>query len=201
MTFWDDLKQLTGYSSATGTRAAAFWLGLVAVIHCLFVFMSNKRDRIFIQKVISDVLWGLQYLLFGILTSALIYLFAIGRDVVFYFRGKRAWADRRLWMWVFIVLMMLSPLADFISGGFSLYLLLPAAGSALTVVSFYGQNTLVTKILMVISCCMYLVFTVKIGNFMSFLGTSATLISSVVGLLHEWIALRQKKRGAPENTN
>ncbi len=201
MTFWDYLKNLTGYSSATGARAAAFWLGLVAVIHCLFVFMSNKRDRIFIQKVISDALWGLQYLLFGSLTAALIYLFAIGRDVVFFFRGKRAWADKRIWMWVFIVLMMLSPLADFVSGGFKLYLLLPAAGSALTVVSFYGQNTLVTKILMVISCCMYLVFTIRIGNFMSFLGTAATLISSVIGLVHELIALRRRKREAAGEAN
>ena len=97
--------------------------------------------------------------------------------------------------------MMLSPLADFVSGGFKLYLLLPAAGSALTVVSFYGQNTLVTKILMVISCCMYLVFTIRIGNFMSFLGTAATLISSVIGLVHELIALRRRKREAAGEAN
>lgn len=192
------IGELIGYYEMDGTRRASVWVGLVAIVQCLFIYTSTRRDRILIMKLISDLLWSVQYYLFGSLTGAVLTFVAVGRETVFYNRGKHKWADSRAWMWIFIAVMMISPVIETVTSGFSPVILIPAAASALAVIGLYSSDTVVTKSLMLVASLMYLAYNLILKNYISTLGAAAPAISTVIGLINEIRARRTEKSGKPE---
>ena len=199
LTLTETLIKLTGYGELQGTQIAAFWIGVVAVIETLLIYISNRRERILALKMLSDILWSVQYLLFGSLTGGILCGIAIGRDFVFLNRGRRKWADHTAWLWVFIALMMISPVVDSVVNGFRFLYLLPAVGSAMAVVALFVKNTVATKSIMLVCSLLYLIYNIVTGNFMSIVGSVAPIISTTVGLIHELIsAIKRRKEGEEE---
>ncbi len=193
MNLIETADRLLGFSAADPMRKAAIIVGLAAVIENLFIFTSNKRERIIVLKIVSDMLWVVQYALFGTPTGSVLNLIAVGRETVFYNRGRRKWADSPAWMWFFIAIMLASPVYESVTSGFTPLLLLPAVGSALAVVGFYCQKTAVTKAFLLVASLAYLVYNSITGNFMGVLGTAAPVVSTSIGLIHELFRGRGKR--------
>ena len=200
MLFLDLIDRLFGFSEADPVRKAAIIVGFVVVIEGFFIYLSNRREKIIALKIISDVLWALQYALFGTLTASLNNLFAVGREVVFYHRGRKKWADSIGWMWFFIVLMLLSPVYEIVTEGFTPVILLPAVASALAAVAFYCTNRIVTKSLMLTCTVMYLIYNVIYSNAMGIIGTFGPITSTVAGLIHEFAEINRQKKNEGEKT-
>ena len=191
--------RLFGWSAAGPAVRAAIIVGLCASVESLFIYVSNRRERIIAMKIVSDVLWAVHYALFGSATASLLNCLAIGRETVFYNRGRKKWADSRIWMWVFIAAMLSSPVLESVTSGFRLLLLLPAVGSALAVVGFYCKNTVATKLLLFASTLLYLIYNTAEGNAMGVIGTIGPIVSTLAGLIHEIAARRAAKTNGNQN--
>ena len=103
-------------------------------------------------------------------------------------------------MWFFIVLMLLSPVYEIVTEGFTPVILLPAVASALAAVAFYCTNRIVTKSLMLTCTVMYLIYNVIYSNAMGIIGTFGPITSTVAGLIHEFAEINRQKKNEGEKT-
>lgn len=165
-------------------------IGLVAVAEGFFVFLSNRRERILIFKFISDFLWLLNQLCLGGYTGALLNFVAMGREVVFYNRDKRRFAQSILWLYFFLAVTVASPLFSLISGKEGWYAILPALGSVAAVIGFYSRRPAVTRYTSFAANGLWLAYDVIVGNITATVSCAILLLSALVGTLR---ALWQQK--------
>lgn len=178
--------------------------GWVNVVFCLLIYISNKRSRILALKLSSDVFSSLNLIMCSFRAAgALACLTAIFREIIFFFRTKKKWADHRIWLFVVIAALSLTSVADFaLRGAFNPLALLPTVGSMIAAVGLFSKNTLRMKILVLIGSIPYLfynIYSIESGiitvnpNIPGIAATSLQLISLTIGLLHESEAGRKRK--------
>lgn len=182
------------FASMTPLELFAQVLGLLGIGISLLIYAGRTRSRILVCKFISDVLWFGNYFLIGAYTGALLNVIAMGRETVFYNRETKKWASHRAWLYVFIVLTLLSPILELVKiGGFAWGPLLPAAGSILAVISFYSRRPRVMRYFGFASQIFWLVYGILLVNVTSILCCTFTILSAVIGMIREWTA--KKKTG------
>ncbi|MBO4355304.1 MAG: YgjV family protein [Clostridia bacterium] len=175
--------------------------GWINVVFCLLIYISNKRSRILALKLSSDVFSALNMFLCNFrVAGALACIVAIFREIVFYLRTKKKWADHRIWLFIVIFLLLLSSVIDFIlRGSFNPLALLPTFGSIFAAIGLFSKDTLRLKILVFIGTVPYLfynIFSMEFGvivanpNVPGIVAVTFQLISVVIGLIHEIIARR-----------
>ena len=119
----------------------AHMLGVIGIVLGFFIYLSKSRARIILCKFISDAVWFLNFLFLGDATGAILNLIAMGCETVFQNRGKYSWASHHIWLFVFLLLTLLSPIIEWRKlGTFSWPPLCPAIGSMFAVVSFYSKQ-------------------------------------------------------------
>ena len=161
-------------------------VGYIAVVENLIIYLSNKRENILIFKLISDVLWAINGFLLTIanpanLTGAIINVIAIGREFVFYYRFKKRWAGHIIWLYVFILATLISPIMSW-AGPVSL---LPAVGSVVAVIGFYSKKPNVMRYISFLAQGLWLIYGVIIQNLPVILCNAFVLISAVIGLIRD----------------
>ena len=67
-------------------------IGYIAIAENIFIFLSVRRERVLIFKLISDVLWALNMAFLSVdnranLTGAILNVIGIFREIVFYKLG------------------------------------------------------------------------------------------------------------------
>ena len=107
-------------------------VGYVAIAESVFIFISNKREKILIFKLIDDALWFTNMVLMGAYTGAVLNAIAIVREIIFFNRGKKKWATHKFWLFFFMIVMLVSPVLTW-AGPVSI---LPAMGSCVAVICF-----------------------------------------------------------------
>lgn len=165
-------------------------IGIVAIAESLLIYASVKRERILLFKLISDVLWGANYLLLGMYTGALLNVIAIGREIIFYHRSRHKWANNIAWFFVFVALTLISPILSW-AGWISI---LPALGSVFAVMSFYCKKELVMKIFAFPAQGLWFTYNLLSENWSGLASCSITLVSIVIGLVREFCVARKAKR-------
>ena len=161
-------------------------IGGVAIVENLFIYISNRRERILLFKFLSDALWFVNYLLMGGLTGALLNAIAMGREAVFALRDKQRWAAGKWVPALFLALTWLSPALEWIRrGGFTWQPLLPALGSMIFVLGFYARDTRFTKASSLLGNALWLTYALLIGNYTGMLSNLLMLLSAIIGLVRE----------------
>ena len=132
-----------------------FWLanifGGLGIIFNALIMQQKSREKVLTFKLISDFLWGMQYLLMGAYSGLAIACIGIIRETIF-LNQKRKWAQSKLWLLLFILLSLISPIITW--KNFSS--LLPMTASIISVICFWIGNPLLTKILAFpISACQF----------------------------------------------
>lgn len=155
-------------------------LGYIAVVAGCFIYVGKTRKALAITKLCIECCWLISYILQGGLWTMLILTaIAIARQVVFYFRGIKKWADSIVWLVVFLLCTCISPTLELVSKGFSwelfLTLLLPTTGSVLIAFVYYCKSPIVAKILGLPASFAYLVYAIIISNL-------PLILSGIVGL-------------------
>lgn len=183
--------------------------GWIQVGVCLFTFISNKRSRILILKLVSDVFGIANAAFVGFRVAAVfIDLFAIGREAVFYNRTRHKWADHKAWLFLFLFLAALTPLGDFaVRGSFTVLSLLPAAGTLIATAALFDKNTLRIKLLVIVAHIPYLFYHALVPgegggavwslNLPGFIGSAIPIVSAILGIANE---SRAKKKAAKETS-
>lgn len=173
-------------------KIAAQIIGYIAIAESVLVFISTKREKILIFKLIDDVLWFFNMLFMGNYTGAVLNAIAVGRELVFFNRGRKKWASHKFWLFFFMAVMLVSPILTW-AGPVSI---LPAAGSAVAVICFYAQKPIMTKCFAYFAQGAWLAYAILTTNTASTVCNVIALVSATIGLIHELIVKRKAKRNA-----
>ena len=173
-------------------------IGYGAVVMNLVLFLSSNRQTICIIKAVIEIFWATSYFLIGKFTIAILALVALIRQCVFFFRGKKAWAQSPIWLIVFLACALISPLIELFSIGrenlnalLVLTNLLPVVGSLFYVFAYYSTRAIITKILAFPGVVLYLTYVILISNVAGIVGNTLSLISVAIGLVRELIKIKK----------
>ena len=189
------------------TGQVAGWLQFAVTLP---MYVSTRRSRVLAIKLTSDILGAVNMLCTGFRAAgAYTNSVAIAREIVFYQRTRHKWADRKIWLFLFLGLMAAAPVFDFaLRGSFVWLSLLPAAGSLIAAVGLFGRNMLTSKILIIASQIPYLAYnclafgddmkTVISFNIPGIVICSMTVLSAAAGIVNEIVTAKRKKKEAEE---
>ena len=170
-------------------ETVALIIGIVCIFIDLLVYISNRRSVILMMKLLSSCVWSVNNFLLGAITGGVLMIVAAVRSLIFNFREKYKWADSILWLFVFVIITLVSPILSW-QGPISL---LPAVGSVFAVVSFYVKPVYIIWGAGFISQVPWLTYHILMGNLMGAIGSGITLISVVIGVVREIIKKRKQK--------
>ena len=160
--------------------------GTAGIIISLSIYAGKSRANIITCKFVSDVVWAINYLCLGAYTPALLNVIAMARETVFYNRHKRKWAASKIWLYVFVALVLISPAVDlFTADSFSIMPFFPAVGSTFAVISFYNRNTKNMRIFGLIAQSLWLIYGFKPFNPTGIISCILTIISIAIGFFRE----------------
>ena len=197
------MNAVSAYFSEMQPPEIIAWIcGTLGILMSVLLYAGRTRSHILIFKLISDVLWVINYLLLGAYTGAVLNFIGVFRESVFFNRDRRKWASHRIWLYVFLSLTLLSPTLEFLKiGGFSWIPLLPAVGSMLAVISFYSRRPQVMRYFGIAAQSLWILYSALVWNPTAFISSVLVFVSIVIGMIREAMAKRgasSKKEAAGE---
>ncbi len=156
-------------------------IGIVALVEGFFIYFSRKRSNILIFKLINDVMNATVQVLLGAFTGAAINIVAVGRESVFYNRGKHKWANSIAWLFVFMAVIIGVSILTW-AGPISL---VPMIGSVIAVAGFYAYSTKITRTLGIISSALWLVYQIVTLQIGAMIGSGISITAAIIGLVRD----------------
>jgi hypothetical protein len=172
-------------------------IGYVAIVHSLTLYLFRKRKHIMLMRILGETLWGINNLLTGLYTGALVFLLAICRDFVYLMRPYKKWADSFWWVALFLVLSMISPIVTW-AGPVSI---LPATGCMFSVVGGYSKKTIVIRLCLFPSEALWLVYGILMGNLPLIISQALLMVSATVGIVIDLVSNRRAHKDLPAATD
>lgn len=174
--------------------------GILTIVLGLINYVFTSRRTILAVKAVSDVFSGLNYLCYGKIVPMVTCGVALFREFVFYNRGRKKWADRKIWLYVFIAAISLIPLgAKLLSGEMLTWLdFFPVVGSCVVVYGFYSTDIIVIKICIIIGQVAYIFYNAWTGNIASTIASVTPMVSAIIGLIREIGRIKKEKAAAKE---
>lgn len=177
------------------TQIIASLIGVLGIGANVLIYQQKTGKNLLIYKLVSDILWATHYLILGGFSAFAIACIGIVRESIF-LNQKHKWAQSHIWLWVFVVLSVLSAALTWKT----LVNLLPATASVLSVFGFWKNNPTLSKFLAFpISLCM-LTYDLYIVSYMGIANEAFTLISAIISVI---FLLKQKAltNEKPKNEN
>ena len=178
-------------------------IGAIAIIEGFMIYFTKSKENILLFKFISDFLWFVNFICTGGWTGAILNLIGMCREAVFSQRGKRKLFSGNIWLWLFLILSVISPTVSLLNGSEGLWSILPALGSVIAVIAFYHNNATYTRIIGLVAQVLWLIYSIGINNFSSAVCNIVLIISAVAGIIRDIIGnkkARGETRGRLENT-
>jgi hypothetical protein len=152
--------------------------GFAGMVINFAVYQQKSGKSLLVLKLVSDILWMLHYYLLGAYTGACIALIGAFRELTFIKVDKKSnWGIISLC--VFCVLSVISSVVTWKS----MFSVLPAVASILSVVSFYISKPHTSRVLSLpISACMFTYSSVS-GSYVGMANEVITVASSVLALI------------------
>lgn len=92
-------------------------IGAIAIIEGFMIYFTKSKENILLFKFISDFLWFVNFICTGGWTGAILNLIGMCREAVFSQRGKRKLFSGNIWLWLFLILSVISPTVSLLNGG------------------------------------------------------------------------------------
>lgn len=160
-------------------------VGAVAIIEGFLVYFVKSKEKILLFKFISDFLWFVNFICTGGRTGAILNLIGMCREAVFSQRGKRKFFSGYIWLWIFLILSLISPTVSLIKGTEGLWAILPAFGSAIAVAAFYHKNASCTRIMGLAAQMLWLIYSIGIHNVSSTVCNIVLILSAISGTVRD----------------
>ena len=172
-------------------------IGWISTIQSLFIFTAKKRGKILVLKLINDVLNIINFTMLGTYTGAVLNVIAVCRESIFYFKDKKSWANSKIWLFIFMFLMMLSPLSVVLDPSRSTtekwMQLLPATGSTLAVIGLFMSKEQLIRVLNLFAQAPWVIYNIYNQNIPATVNSCFGIISVVWGLVACIILERKAK--------
>ncbi len=157
---------------------ASYVFGVLGIVANVIVYQQKKGKNLLFYKLISDFLWAAHYSFLFAWSAAAVAVLGIFRELVFFNQDKK-WAKSRLWL----VFFLLCSGAVAVLTWKSVFSILPAMASALSVISFWRNDPRLSRgLAFPISGCM-LTYDLTCDSYTGIANEIFTLVSSVVGII------------------
>lgn len=168
--------------------------GAIAIFENIFVFLATKREKILKLRCLSDLLWIASFLCLGGYTAAVLNAVDAVATVVFCYREKCKRLDHAAVPLVFVLLSLSSPIAEWISGGFSLRPVLCVAGSTLMLIALWQKKPNFTRYIAMASDVLWLVYSLMVPSISGAVCNAVLILSTGIGILRSYLKASNESR-------
>ena len=150
-------------------------IGYIGFVIGVIAFQSNKHKTIVLSKALTDICFGLQYLMLGAYTGALINCIGIVRNLTLA-RVKDKSRSQIVATAIFVLLIALASVLTW-SGPLSI---LAMIGKIFTTISFSIKNTKILRFLTIPSCILWGIYDFATGAYGAMLYEAAGMVSILI---------------------
>lgn len=151
-------------------------IGVCGIVCNMLIYQQKTRERVLEIKLISDVIWAIHYFALDALSAACVACIGILRETAFLKTDKRGRAAK-IWFCIFILISLASAALTWQS----VYSVLPACASVLSIISFaQGKPKWNRRLSFPISACMGCYGFIN-GSVAGVINEILTVISSIAG--------------------
>ena len=129
--------------------------------------------------MIACILFGIHYLLLGAFTGATMNFIVVFRNYVFANKSLKTWADSKVWLYIFILVFIISSVLSW--QGF--VTLLPLFAVILGSITFWLNNTKHIRLLSLISPPFWFVYNFIMNSYAGMIGDTLTFLSILIGII------------------
>lgn len=169
-------------------KTAALIFGALGVMINLIIYQQTSSKKVLLWKLLSDVVWAIQYFLLGAYTGFCISCIAILRETTFYKVNRKS----RVGVIALGIFVMLSIISTIVTWSSPLSIL-PALASVISVFGFYFAIPRLSRILSFpISLCMG-IYAFGVGSVLAIVNEILTVTSSIIGVIRIDLLKKEKK--------
>lgn len=154
-------------------------VGIVALILCVIPFQFKKHKHIVLCKMMSEILFAVQYFLIGpeAYTGAWLDLLSGGRNFLFYklVEKKRSTTPVIVVFSLIMIALGVYSWAGWLS-------LLPIAAKVITTVSYGMKNERLLRFITLPSCILWIIYNIAVGGWEAMLGDALSLCSILIAI-------------------
>ena len=161
------------------------------MLEAFFIFQVTDRRKMVALKLLDDLLWTTHFLLIGGYTAALTSAIAVFRELIFYYKGKKRWAESVWWAMGFTALFAAcAPLTW--ANAFSIF---PALASAISTWSFWVNRSERIKLLQIPGSVCSFIYNVVYSSYSGILTQIITLLSIVIFFVRAAVKKQRSRYG------
>ena len=152
--------------------------GILGIGTNMLIYFQKDGNKLLLFKLITDMLWTVNFLLLGAYSGAAVTFIAIIRGCVFLKQNKNN-SKSQVLLLIFVFLSMISSVVTW-KNAFSL---LPATASIIAVYGFWKSNPKLSRILVIIISAFMLTYEIANCLTMSIINESLTVIAAIIAII------------------
>ncbi|USN95109.1 MAG: YgjV family protein [Candidatus Nomurabacteria bacterium] len=155
-------------------------LGFFGLLFQLFSFQANDRSKILFRQGIGAIFFAVHFFLIGAFSGATISAVIAARNAVFYEKTKESWANHKIWMFFFMILLVALTLFFAWEGWFSL---LPLCGTVVGTYARWNDKSNLIREFSLGGVTLWLIYSIIVGSIPAIINNALLLASVFVGFL------------------
>lgn len=162
-------------------------LGIVALIFSAGSYQMKSQKSIVMFQIFATLSFTFHFAMIGAVSGAASNLIALSRNIIFYLRYKYSWAQKKVWLYIYIALFIFSGIYTY-NGIISV---IPTIAIIISTLAFYTQDPQGTRKKILVSSPMWLVYDLLNQSYAGMFNESLVIISNITAYI----------RYAKKNTN
>lgn len=158
--------------------------GVGAMISLFFIYQQKSRKNMILCKLSADIFWIFHYSFLGATAGMIPNLVGFFREIVFFHRNTKKWANTPLWVAIFIIINLLLGVRTFSEW----YNVIPIIASSFVTLSLWLNNPKLIKIISAPVSASFLVYDMFVGSYIGVINESISILSIIIYFI------RNKKR-------
>ena len=152
-------------------------LGILALLTSVLSFQFKRHKPIVLCKMVSELMFALQYFLMGAYTGCLLDLISGGRNFLFYklVEKKKSTLPVIIFFSVFMVVLGAVTWSGWLS-------LLPVCAKVISTVSYGMRNEKLLRFITLPSCILWIIYNITVGGWEAMVSDTLSLISILIAI-------------------
>lgn len=147
--------------------------GLGAMLSLFCIYQQKTRKRIILCKLSADIFWIFHYFCLGAFAGTVPNITGVFREIVFFNRKDKKWAQSPLWFVLFIAINILLGTRSYRHW----YDIVPIVASCFATVALWLDRPNLTKIISAPASASFLLYDIFVGSYMGIVSESISLVS------------------------
>lgn len=167
---------------------AAQIIGFLAMLSAIICFQQKSRRKIMVWQLIVCTLWTLHFVILAVPTGLAINALQVVRAIIFSKKESAKWANRNVWLYVFIALTVLLGILTW-EGPLSI---LPVIGTSFSTVSLWMKKPFTIRLLTFPVSITWGIYDIASGSLAGGFNETFCMISLIIAIIRIDIPARRK---------